>query len=242
MFIFFQRSPDLRLRQIRTSKQFPANAYRRTRKKTCDRARANRLAFLLAVFLPAFLSLALFCATSDSWAQPSQTSPANVPVARFKSELKHHVDAGHLSLAWQIANPRKPQRPVVYQLEGTRSDLKLGTASESLYDAMPDDARVRTKVYYEGPDHATFVSGLLDGDFAFRVRARVGTIEDLKDATADWGPWSSTHAVEVRHHSLRSAGLFFVSGAFLFAALVVALLLGHRRVTQDPKNMRPDHE
>lgn len=72
------------------------------------------------------------------------------------------------------------------------------------------------RTLYAGPDRATALSGRADGTYYYRVRA-------------DGGPWSPVVAVEVAHHSLVRAGLFFALGAAVFAATAGLILRGDAR-------------
>ena len=62
-------------------------------------------------------------------------------------------------------------------------------------------------------------SGLINGDYYFR----------LIDSTG----FSNTVHVQVAHHSLVRAGLFFSLGAALFGVLVLTLILGHRSLREN---------
>lgn len=80
----------------------------------------------------------------------------------------------------------------------------------------PDPAFAAPRTLYAGPDRATALSGRPDGIYYYRVRA-------------DGGAWSPVVAVEVMHHSLVRAGLFFALGAAVFLATVVLILRGDAR-------------
>ena len=80
----------------------------------------------------------------------------------------------------------------------------------------PDPAFAAPRTLYAGPDRATALSGRPDGTYYYRVRA-------------DGGAWSPVVAVEVAHHSLVRAGLFFALGAAVFVATVVLILRGDAR-------------
>lgn len=80
----------------------------------------------------------------------------------------------------------------------------------------PDPAFAAPRTLYAGPDRATALSGRPDGTYYYRVRA-------------DGGPWSPAVAVEVAHHSLARAGLFFALGAAVFVATVMLILRGDAR-------------
>lgn len=69
---------------------------------------------------------------------------------------------------------------------------------------------------YSGPDEATVLSGLADGDYYYRLRERDGR------------HWSDTVSVEVRHHPLSRALGFFTLGAVMFLATLGVLIRGTR--------------
>lgn len=71
---------------------------------------------------------------------------------------------------------------------------------------------------YEGPDRASLLSGRHDGEYFYRVRT--------VPAQGQPGPWSDVVAVEVAHHSLGRAFLFFGLGAVVFIATLVMIVGG----------------
>ncbi|MGY6277356.1 hypothetical protein [Methylomonas sp. MgM2] len=68
---------------------------------------------------------------------------------------------------------------------------------------------------YQGPDQATVVSGLPDGDYFYRIRG-------------NGQAWSEPLKVSVQHHSLAKAFAFFGLGAGMFVAMLAVLLKGVR--------------
>lgn len=85
-----------------------------------------------------------------------------------------------------------------------------------LQQAGTDDFQ-DARLIYQGPDTASVVSGLPDGDYFYRVRQRGET------------RWSETLHIEVRHHPLNRAFGFFLLGAVMFAATLGILLHGVTR-------------
>ena len=81
------------------------------------------------------------------------------------------------------------------------------------------------KKYYRGPDRATYISGLSDGNYYFRLR-------EVNEARAVSG-WSAPVTVVVEHHSLTLAFTLFGIGGFVFALTVLVVLRGAAR-TADP--------
>ena len=65
-----------------------------------------------------------------------------------------------------------------------------------------------------GADQTSFLSGLANGDYYFRVRAREAEVET-------WGPWSGSLSLVCEHHSLTLAWTLFASGGLLFMIVVI---------------------
>jgi hypothetical protein len=79
---------------------------------------------------------------------------------------------------------------------------------------------VNPKTIYEGPDNATFISGLENGIYYYRVR-RLG------------GEWSDTVKVSVQHHSLALAFTLFGLGALVFFLTVFIVIRGAIQASSD---------
>jgi hypothetical protein len=83
----------------------------------------------------------------------------------------------------------------------------------------PNDRFDTPVTLYRGPDKATVVSGLANGDYFYRVRG----IE------SNSGGWSDPVKVTVAHHPLSRAFLFFTLGAIMFLITITVLIRGARR-------------
>lgn len=83
----------------------------------------------------------------------------------------------------------------------------LEQAEDSLFE--------ETKVIYRGPDKASFVSGLLDGQYYYRVKANEGE-------------WSNVLQVQVQHQSLNLALTLSGLGLLVFALTSVVIIKGSR--------------
>ena len=105
--------------------------------------------------------------------------------------------AGYFRLSWSVSEPGKLPR---FELQES---------------ANPDFMDPRT--IYNGPDAATTFSGRADGDYYFRVRS----LESGQSSA-----WSSVIQVQVRHHPLTRAWLFFGLGAIVFLATLALILRG----------------
>jgi hypothetical protein len=75
-------------------------------------------------------------------------------------------------------------------------------------------------VIYEGPDLATVMSGKTNGTYYYRV----AELEGDTPVTV-----SNTVKVQVAHHSLARAFLFFAIGAAVFLATLLMILRGNRQ-------------
>jgi hypothetical protein len=124
------------------------------------------------------------------------------PPTSFDGPAVVSTTEGHTTLAW---SPR-PDGAVHGSFQLEASD-----------DPSFDDGKLR----YEGPDRASFVSGLPEGTTWFRVRA-VGD-----DGTA--GPWSDAVRVDVAYPERGQVVRFLVLGSIVFLATVTAVIVGHRR-------------
>ncbi|MEJ2595056.1 MAG: hypothetical protein P8100_08005 [bacterium] len=76
------------------------------------------------------------------------------------------------------------------------------------------------EVIYSGPDKASFISGLENGRYYFRIRP------------ADKS-WSDTVLVEVKHQSLQLAFTLFGLGAIVFLLTVFVVADGVRKTSKE---------
>jgi hypothetical protein len=112
---------------------------------------------------------------------------------RFEGDAEEFSEAGYVTLRWTVPEDAVADEDVV------RYQVAL--------EAAP--ARIPAETIYEGTANASFLSGLVDGEYRFRVRARDG------DA-ADWSSWSPPKVVVVRHHSKALALRLCALGGALF--------------------------
>lgn len=77
-----------------------------------------------------------------------------------------------------------------------------------------------TDVQYMGTQHSSFVSGLENGAYYYRVRAR-------RPDEEEWGPWSTVVRVDVQHHDRNLALGLMGIGAVVFLT-TAGFLLRHR--------------
>lgn len=120
---------------------------------------------------------------------------AQAPTLQSDIEL---ATAGFFSLSWRGA----PGADYVLQESTTRSFAEHA-------------------VIYQGPDTARVMSGIEDGKYYYRARAR-GTRSG----------WSAPVTVTVRHHPLPRAFTFFGAGLIIFVATVTLIIGGARRAEE----------
>ncbi len=112
-------------------------------------------------------------------------------------------DSGHTRLAWSI-----PQELLLTQTP----EFELQQSNASDFSNFI--------VCYKGPDTASFISGLPNGMYHFRVRSHFS--DDQISG------WSKPIVVQVKHHSLQLAYFLFAIGFFVFAATVYVIVSGTR--------------
>ena len=105
-----------------------------------------------------------------------------------------------------------------YQLKWEGDD-----GSNYLLQEASDPGFSQPNTLYEGPDTATLISGRSDGTYYYRIRYR--------DVTSD-DSWSNIAQVEVTHHPLSRAFMFFTLGAIVFIATLIVVVIGNRSKTQ----------
>lgn len=116
--------------------------------------------------------------------------------------------AGYFRLNWQSQNAKA--EAVTYLLEEAQ-------------DAQFSSART----LYAGPDTATLISGRSNGTYFYRVTTHPGA-----DAQTQHIQWSNVAKVEVTHHPLSRAFMFFILGALVFIATAVVIIAGNKSQRQ----------
>ena len=107
-----------------------------------------------------------------------------------------NLSDGHIKLQWKAEN-------------NTTFELQQATTANFSNAAT----------IYQGPDQASFISGLKDGDYFYRVRA-VGRT------------WSKPLLIKVEHQSLTLAFTLFGVGAVVFLLTVLVVVKGVRQVAK----------
>ena len=119
----------------------------------------------------------------------------------FDSSVPEYTKSGFFKLSWAIEN---------------RNDVKFRIVESR------DPSFENYKVKYEGPDLATFVSGLSNGEYYYRVRA-------ISRENGQKSGWSKTLSVTVEHHSLKLAFTLMVIGAAVFISTALLVLYGNHK-------------
>jgi hypothetical protein len=130
----------------------------------------------------------------------ADTHPLAPPV--FLSETAQDTASGHVQLEW--GTEEAASETLLFELQ----------RSETPTFANP-------VTLYQGPDTGTFLSGLSDGDYYFRLRAQ--TVEGNARSA-----WSSPLRVTVQHHAMALAMGLFALGGVVFLSTVTVLIQGDR--------------
>lgn len=93
------------------------------------------------------------------------------------------------------------------------------TAGDFELEEASDPAFAQAVNLYRGPDTATLISGRADGVYYYRIR----NIHDETDTN-----WSNVTRVEVQHHPLSRAFMFFALGALVFVATLIVVIHGNK--------------
>ena len=126
----------------------------------------------------------------------------------FDNDSSNYSSSGSIKLSWHSQAPDRDTAIASFELERA--------TNREFTDALMD---------YRGPDLATYISGLSEGLYYFRVREVRNGVE--------LSGWSSPVMVEVEHHSLDLAFTLFGIGGVVFALTVFVVVRGAAR-TKDP--------
>jgi hypothetical protein len=122
-------------------------------------------------------------------------------IPEFEGKIMRKSKDGHIRLSWKDV---KGADEGIFELERASTPVFL--------DSQP---------IYEGPDMASFISGIPDGDYYFRVRKKT------EDYTSDW---SKTLHLEVKHHNIQKAFVLAGLGAVVVLATVLVIVVGNKEV------------
>ncbi|MEN7547112.1 hypothetical protein AAG747_04290 [Rapidithrix thailandica] len=154
-------------------------------------------------FVKRQIFLLLFIITSVQLNLYAQT-PSSLEVPDFGVDDGSVYNSGALRLTWVYAKDLVKQDVVEFEVQ---------QASSSEF--------VQQKAIYRGPDLATFISGLKNGTYFYRIRA-------LRKDLEKKSPWSSPLRIEVKHHPLSLAFTLAGVGTFVFLATAVVVFQGSR--------------
>lgn len=104
-----------------------------------------------------------------------------------------------------------------------RLSWKSDISVDFILQESKDPAFSQPTTLYQGPDTATLVSGRSDGTYYYRIRSSEDDTET---------GWSNTAKVEVNHHPLSRAFMFFALGAIVFIATLSVVILGSKSYKQ----------
>ena len=131
------------------------------------------------------------------------------PRPQFTNPLQLENNAGQIKLVWRVADSLLAREKLV--------KFELQQSHEASFET--------SRTLYKGSDLASFVSGLPDGDYYYRVR----TFEE----SGSIGEWSETLYLKVRHQSLSLAFTLFGLGAIVFISTVVLILYGNKKAEKE---------
>ena len=127
-----------------------------------------------------------------------------VPAVTLEQESPVLAKEGHLRLSWQLKEGEEVASALTFQLErSVQADFRSAVRLET------------------GPDRASYLSGLRQGENYFRVRA--------VNAEGEAGPWSAALMVRVEYPSPGRVFPLMAVGAVLLVATVALILTGHAR-------------
>ena len=104
-----------------------------------------------------------------------------------------------------------------------RLNWQSDIAADFVLEEATDPTFSQAKTLYQGPDTATLISGRANGTYYYRIR----NIQDDME-----NEWSNVTKVEVTHHPLSRAFMFFTLGAIVFIATLVVVILGNKTLNQ----------
>lgn len=130
-------------------------------------------------------------------------SAANAANPEFTLDTENYSNSGFIQLEWSVE----------------RDDL-ADLTFEVQQSLQPEFSDSRT--IYEGPDLATYVSGLPSGTYYYRVRA-------VNSESADSDAWSSPVQLTVEHYSQTVTFLLLGLGGIVVLTTITMVLMGSRQ-------------
>lgn len=127
---------------------------------------------------------------------PAWSTAQDTKLSSSKSGISHD---GHIKLQWEASPADTPR---IFEVQ----------------QAADEDFRDES-VIYQGPDLGTFISGLKNGTYYFRVRA-------------EGRDWSNVLRLEVKHHSLSLTFVLLGLGGMVFLCTAGMVIYGARKSAQ----------
>ncbi len=134
---------------------------------------------------------------------------AQLPAPVFQNKPTELSESGYIKLSWELDGTNTSANNFIFELQ------------RSAHQDFEQSAQT-----YRGPDYATFISGLPDGDYYYR--ARTIAIDGAQESD-----WSAPVLVQVKHHSLSLALLLCGIGAAVFLITVGIVVQGVRTSVHD---------
>lgn len=159
---------------------------------------------LVTVCLLAILVCSSIYGANASARRPADLTLDSESIPQFSSDPDRIVHEGYFDLQWKL--------PSEEELAEDKSIAKWQYTLEMANHSSFSDV----KVAYVGSDQGTYFSGLSDGDYFFRVRARTESLP--------WSNWSHVHHVQVEHHALNFAWWLFAAGVIIFFSICIFLI------------------
>lgn len=151
---------------------------------------------------PAFYICSIFFLIFLTRVSPAEATGQDVLPPKFTNDLQQDITSGYVKLIWEA--------PEGISLEG--KDFQLQESGDAAFS--------NPTTLYTGADLASFISGLANGTYYYRLRF----VAD--PAGTPLSGWSDTLTLTVQHHSLRLAEFLFAVGALVFLTTVFVLFKG----------------
>jgi len=133
------------------------------------------------------------------------SADTEIPVLTSDTQL---ASAGYYQLSWQ---------PGTVGASNKNSSYELQQSVDKSFKII--------KSLYIGPDHASVISGMSNGQYFYRVRK----VYVDRSSSA----WSNAVMVSVQHHSLYKAWAFFFAGAVVFLFTLFFIVFASKRENRD---------
>ena len=137
-------------------------------------------------------------------------------IAIFLSLIPQKNKAQDVDVTLQIVE--KVAKQGIVKLRWT-TNSENPDATFELYQSETDDFS-NANLIYKGKERTTFISGLNDGTYLYKIRM-------------DQSYWSNQESIEIIHHNLTLALFLLCLGFIVFACTMVVVIQGHRKTKSD---------